>query len=592
MQQKILNNRYELEQKIGEGGMARVYRGRDTRLNRRIAVKVLHSHYASDAGFLQRFHHEAQAAANLRHPNIVDVYDVGLDGDIHYIVMEYVEGSDLKALIARNGPLPVDQAVQIAEAVANGLSAAHRIGLVHRDIKPQNIIVGPAGQVKITDFGIAKSNLSTAMTETGVTFGTADYISPEQARGQPATPRSDIYSLGVTLYEMLTGRLPFTGDNAISVAMQHVSEEPPPPRMYNPRIPPQLEMLVLRALSKDPQDRPATAQEFARLLSGWRDIGEQATVVRPVAPRPAPPPRPALRPVQPMTSTSSRMNLPPVRPAVVVQAPPENRGLGFGGFFLALMLLAGVIGLVYLGTTGFFNDLVNFTPSAAPPPPTAIIEQQTAEAPTVMPLATVPDLAGKTSPEAAAAVQAAHLTPREAESRFNDVISTGLVIDQFPPANTSITETSVVTYAVSLGPESVEVPDVTGLSAASAQSELERAGFQVKVEQEASQTMSEGFVIRSEPRPPARPPHGDTITIFVSIGNKVVMPDVTGLSENEAKQRISAAGLVWSFSDYQGRDKLGDRFDQLAPGTVVSSIPRGNDLVPRGTPVTLGVRAP
>src|SRR6185436_14964368 len=167
MQQKILNNRYELEQKIGEGGMARVYRGRDLRLNRRIAVKVLHSYYAADPGFLQRFHHEAQAAANLRHPNIVDVYDVGLDGDIHYIVMEYVEGSDLKALIARSGPLPVEQAVQVAEAVALGLSAAHRIGMVHRDVKPQNIIVGPGGQVKITDFGIAKSALSTAMTETG-----------------------------------------------------------------------------------------------------------------------------------------------------------------------------------------------------------------------------------------------------------------------------------------------------------------------------------------------------------------------------------------------------------------------------------------
>src|SRR5690349_9655630 len=277
MQQKILNNRYELEQKIGEGGMARVYRGRDLRLNRRIAVKVLHSHYASDPGFLQRFHHEAQAAANLRHPNIVDVYDVGLDGDIHYIVMEYVEGSDLKALLARSGALPVEQAVAIAEAVANGLSAAHRVGLVHRDIKPQNIIVGPGGQVKITDFGIAKSALSTAMTETGVTFGTADYISPEQARGQPANPRSDIYSLGVTLFEMLAGRLPFVGDSAISVAMQHVSEEPPPPRMFNPRIPPQLELLVLRTLSKDPDERPATAQEFARLLGGWRNLGEQET---------------------------------------------------------------------------------------------------------------------------------------------------------------------------------------------------------------------------------------------------------------------------------------------------------------------------
>src|SRR5919205_2600613 len=290
MQQKTLNNRYQLEQKIGEGGMARVYRGRDLRLNRQVAIKVLHSHYASDTNFLQRFHHEAQAAANLRHPNIVDVYDVGQDGDTHYIVMEYVPGSDLKALIMRNGALPIDQAVYTAECVANGLEAAHRIGMVHRDIKPQNIIVGEQGQVKITDFGIAKSSLSTAMTETGVTFGTADYISPEQARGQPATPRSDIYSLGVTLYETLTGRLPFTGDSSIAVAMQHVSADPPPPRMYNPRIPPQLESLVLRAMSKEPDGRPTTAREFARQLSGYRNVGEQATVVGPVAPRMAPQP--------------------------------------------------------------------------------------------------------------------------------------------------------------------------------------------------------------------------------------------------------------------------------------------------------------
>ncbi|HRC74344.1 MAG TPA: protein kinase, partial [Kouleothrix sp.] len=279
MQQKILNNRYELEQKIGEGGMARVYRGRDLRLSRAVAVKVLHSHYASDTGFLQRFHHEAQAVANLRHPNIVDVYDVGQDGDMHYIVMEYVPGSDLKALIVREAPLPVERAVSIAEAVARGLDAAHRLGMIHRDIKPQNIIIGEAGQVKITDFGIAKSTMSTAMTETGVTFGTADYISPEQARGQPATPQSDIYSLGVTLYEMLTGRLPFTGDSSIAVAMQHVSAEPPPPRMYNSRIPPQLEAIVLRALNKDPSRRPHSAREFANLLESYRTAGDQATVV-------------------------------------------------------------------------------------------------------------------------------------------------------------------------------------------------------------------------------------------------------------------------------------------------------------------------
>jgi eukaryotic-like serine/threonine-protein kinase len=399
MQQKILNDRYELEQKIGEGGMARVYRGRDLRLNRQVAIKVLHSHYASDTNFLQRFHHEAQAAANLRHPNIVDVYDVGQDGDTHYIVMEYVAGSDLKALLMRSGALPIEQAVYVGECVANGLDAAHRIGMVHRDIKPQNIIVGEQGQVKITDFGIAKSSLSTALTETGVTFGTADYISPEQARGQPATPRSDIYSLGVTLYETLTNRLPFSGDSSIAVAMQHVSADPPPPRMYNPRIPPQLESLVLRALSKDPDGRPTTARDFARQLGGYRDIGEQATVVGTVGARPSQPPNP--RPVQPSPRpistgpTSPRPVLPPARS----QAPPDNRGMGFGGFLLGLLLLGGVLGLVYLALSGAFNDLFDFA-TGAPRPPATVVAGQPTELPTGVPQFQVPSLTNLTSQQA------------------------------------------------------------------------------------------------------------------------------------------------------------------------------------------------
>jgi eukaryotic-like serine/threonine-protein kinase len=601
MQQKILNNRYELEQKIGEGGMARVYRGRDLRLNRRIAVKVLHSHYASDPGFLQRFHHEAQAAANLRHSNIVDVYDVGLDGDAHYIVMEYVDGSDLKALLARSGPLPVEQTVAVAEAVANGLSAAHRVGLVHRDIKPQNIIVGPGGQVKITDFGIAKSALSTAMTETGVTFGTADYISPEQARGQAATPRSDLYSLGVTLYEMLTGRLPFSGESSIAVAMQHVGEEPPPPRMFNPRIPPALEALTLRAMSKDPDARPASAQEFARLLAGWRDFGEQATVVRPVPPRAAPArnsadnppyPRPAPR-AAPASSTTSRINLPAPRPSIGAQPSPEGRGLGFGGFLLGLLLLAGVLGLVYLGVSGFFSDLFSFSTGTAAPP-TAIVEPsaEPTALPTGVPMVPMPDLNGKTSQEAFLALQAVSLTPREEQPRFSDTISQGLVLDQFPLPNTPITQTSVVTFAVSLGPEAIEVPDVANLSAASAQATLERLGFKVALREESSQTMSAGFVIRSEPRPPARPQRGDTVTIIVSIGDNVIVPEVIGLSEAEARSRIEAAGLFVSFVDPQGCDKLGELCDRYGPGAVVSSEPRSGTRVPRGEGVTLGVRAP
>jgi eukaryotic-like serine/threonine-protein kinase len=590
MQQKILNDRYELEQKIGEGGMARVYRGRDLRLNRQVAIKVLHSHYASDTNFLQRFHHEAQAAANLRHPHIVDVYDVGQDADTHYIVMEYVAGSDLKALLMRSGALPIEQAVYVGECVAKGLDAAHHIGMVHRDIKPQNIIVGEQGQVKITDFGIAKSSLSTALTETGVTFGTADYISPEQARGQPATPRSDIYSLGVTLYETLTNRLPFSGDSSIAVAMQHVSADPPPPRMYNPRIPPQLESLVLRALSKEPDGRPTTARDFARQLGGYRDIGEQATVVGPVAPRLSQPPipRPAQPAARPISTgpTSPRPVLPPARS----QAPPDNRGMGFGGFLLGLLLLGGVLGLVYLALSGAFNDLFNFA-TGVPRPPATVVAGQPTESPTGVPQFQVPPLANMTSQQAFDAIQAANLTPREEAPRYSDVISTGLVLDQFPLAGTTVTQTTVVTFAVSLGPTLVDVPDVQRVRATNAQTTLTNLGFQVQVQEEAS-TLSEGFVTRQDPVN-VKIPKGEIITIWVSIGDKVTMPDVTGRSEEEARQMIISAGLTFSFADPQGCDKLGAELcGRFAPGQVVSSSVRGGDRVARGTAVTIGVRAP
>lgn len=583
MQQKILNNRYELEQKIGEGGMARVYRGRDLRLNRQVALKVLHSHFAADAGFLQRFHHEAQAAANLRHPNIVDVYDVGQDGEIHYIVMEYVAGSDLKSLILRNGPLPVDQAVAAAAAVARGLEAAHRLGMIHRDIKPQNIIVGEAGQVKITDFGIAKSQMSTALTETGVTFGTADYISPEQARGLPATPQSDVYSLGVTLYEMLAGRLPFTGDSSVAVAMQHVSEEPPPPRMYNPRIPPQLEAIVLRALSKDAQDRPASAGELARLLETYRDAGDQATMVRPAA-RPAAQPQPRSNPAPP----APRQVLPPPRPPIVSQPRPDSRGMGVGSFILGLLLLGGVLGLVYLFIIGAFDGMLSFAGSGATrtPAATALPDPGTA----TVPLLPMPDVLGKSEPDARLALQG--LSIALAPRRYSDTITAGLVLEQFPPANVPIPQSpsTQITLTLSLGPELVDVPDVQRTRVSDARNLLAAAGFAVEERDEASK-VSEGFVVRQDPVG-VKLPRGQTVVIYVSVGDKVLVPEITGLNEADARARIAAAGLFVSFIDVQGCDKLGSLCDSFGPGTIVSSDPRPGTRVPRGTGVTLGQRAP
>lgn len=600
MQQKILNNRYELEQKIGEGGMARVYRGRDLRLNRRVAIKVLHSHYANDNSFLRRFHHEAQAAANLHHQNIVDVYDVGQDRDIHYIVMEYVDGSDLKSLIMRNGSLPLDQAVAIGAAAAEGLEAAHRLNMIHRDVKPQNIIIGPDSQVKITDFGIAKSGLSTAMTETGVTFGTADYISPEQARGLPASPRSDIYSLGVTLYEALTGRLPFAGDSSIAVAMQHVSDDPPPLRMYNPRIPPQLEALVLRALSKNADDRPASAREFARLLLGQRSLSEQETIIRPAPQRPAVP-QPVVRPPAgrpPATGvTAPRATLPPPRPAVAAQAPTAG-GLGVGTFLLGMLLIGVILAGVYLFAIGAFNNLLSWSSTGSttrsPIPITRPTEGPTPTleiTPTPTPEVLMPSLIGLNGQQARQLLQESSLFGQEDAPRYSDIVSSGLVLDQFPLAGSPISPTTVITYAVSLGRESVQIPEVVGLRATVAQAQLEQAGFLVRMIEEPND-MSEGFVFRTEPSPGLRPPRGETVTLYVSLGNKATVPDVYGLSEEEARRQIEAAGLFISFIDYQGCDKLGDLCNEFGPGTVVSSDPRGNTRVERGTGVTLGVRAP
>lgn len=583
MQQTTLNNRYALEQKIGEGGMARVYRGRDLRLDRRVAIKVLHPQYASDPGFLRRFQHEAQAAAGLNHPGIVDVFDVGQDGDIQYIVMEYVDGSDLKTLLLRNGALPVDDAVQIAEQVASALDAAHHAGLVHRDIKPQNIIITPEGRAVVTDFGIAKSQLSTSVTETGVIFGTADYLSPEQARGQPATQRSDIYSLGVTLYEMLTARLPYSGESSIAVAMQHLNAEPTPPRLINPRIPPQLEAIVLRAMSKDAASRPGSARELALMLRDYRTHGEQATVVRPVLARqPIARPAPATAPI----ASSRAAPLPPRR-----QAPPpprESRGGGFGGFVLGLLLLGGVLGLVYLFATGALDGLFSFTAAGQRP---TVIAPADATATPEGPLTVVPSLSGLDREAAVRAVQEARLEPREEMPRFSDTISEGLVLDQYPLAGTSITETSVVTYALSLGGAPTEIPNVVGMDDRIARFQLEQAGFKVEVVEEPSQQIKEGFVTRTDPRPPVQPRRGSTITVYVSTGNTVRMPDVTGLSVDEARRQLEAIGLFVSYVDLQGPDKI-PNFDEIAPDTVVSHEPRGGQVVERGTGVTLGVRAP
>jgi predicted Ser/Thr protein kinase len=272
-QPKILNERYEIETTLGEGGMARVYRGTDGVLGRPVAIKVLADRYANDDTFVTRFRREAQAAAALNHPNVVSVFDTGDDGQAHYIVMEYVPGQTLADVLKREGPLDPDRAARIAEDVATALQAAHERGLVHRDVKPGNVMIDPEGRTKVMDFGIARAAANDTLTQTGAVLGTAAYLSPEQARGDPVDARSDIYSLGAVLYEMLTGRPPFTADSPVAIAYAHVNDQPDPPSAHRPGVSPELEAVTIRALAKDPGDRYPSAEAFRAAIAAARGAG-------------------------------------------------------------------------------------------------------------------------------------------------------------------------------------------------------------------------------------------------------------------------------------------------------------------------------
>jgi len=314
--------------------MASVHEGEDTLLGRRVAVKLLHPQYVGDESFVARFEREARSVANLVHPGIVNVYDVGRDGDRCYIVMEYVEGRSVKEMLA-GGPLGVDRTIDIGVQVARALDYAHHSGVVHRDVKPHNVIVSPQGGAKLVDFGIATVKGSSSVTESGAVLGTVHYVAPEQARGQPATPATDIYSLGCVLYEMATGRLPFDGDTPLDIATKHVSTEPLPPTRMNPQVSTTLERAILHAMAKDPARRPQTAGALARELLAFDEVGEQTT---------------SYVPRQPAETTTVRRPPEPVVP-LWESVGYRERSDGWPLFVLALLALVLVAGLFPLWAT-------------------------------------------------------------------------------------------------------------------------------------------------------------------------------------------------------------------------------------------------
>jgi serine/threonine-protein kinase len=596
----LFDGRYRILRKLGSGGMANVYLAEDEELGRRVAIKILNERYAGDDLFIERFRREAKSAAGLSHPNIVSIYDRGEAEGTYYIAMEVIEGRSLKELIMTHGALPVDTAIGYAKQLLEALRFAHRHGIIHRDIKPHNVLVSADQQVKaneprlkVTDFGIARHGAS-QMTEAGSIMGTAQYLSPEQARGAPVTAASDLYSAGVVLYEMLTGKVPFTGDSAIEIAMKHVNELPKAPSSLRPEIPPELDQIVLRALAKDPADRYQTAEEFIedleRVEAGLpisRSTATAATAILAgaavgdatellsesptrVAAPPAPPPQ--RRP-------------PTYPPSSPYDEPPRRRKRWVPWLLVALLLAAAILAGWWVynqiqdqleaaepvgvpNVVGIERDLAvqrieeaeleaaveeqasteveeGLVIEQSPPAGSRIAKGDTVTivVSTGPNEVEVPALAGKTYGEAVDILEELGLEPRRV-----DVFSqrpVGIVASLDPKAGTIVDEGSVVTVRVSKGSQLIAVPDVLQQSEESARSELEAAGFQVQVVEAPSSDTPEGLVSAQSPDPGVEAERGSTVQITISTGpEQVQVPPVEGLSEQDATDALEEQGFV------------------------------------------------
>jgi serine/threonine-protein kinase len=554
---RTFDKRYVIERKLGSGGMADVYLAEDQELGRRVALKLLDDRHASDEQFVERFRREAQSAAGLNHPNIVSIFDRGYAEGTYYIAMEFLDGRTLKELLVRNGPTPVPIAIDYARQILGALAFAHRNGIVHRDIKPHNIVVGSDGRLKVTDFGIARSGAS-QMTEAGSIVGTAQYLSPEQARGAPVDPRSDLYSLGIVLYEMLTGKVPFTGDTPVEIAMKHLSHVPDPPSKLRSGVPHDLDAVVMRALSKEPDQRYGSAEEMdadlarvargvavsrvtedalTQVLSGAAATSAAATMVQRPRTAIAPPPAP-----------------PVYRPAgSYYEEPPPGRSIW--PWLLALgLIIAGAIGGWFLYTK--IQDQLNSNKPVA-----------------------VPDVLLLQKDLARMKVEQAGLTVRIV-SKPDDTVPRGQVSDENPGGGSKVGKGSTVTLTVSTGKPKVQVPDVRGRSVTDAVTALAQLGLNPRVVRIFSPEQPD-TVTGQFPSPGDKVVKGTSVRINVSRGAKPVpVPDVTGQPYANAKSALEGQGFVVTRNDIQS--------DQ-AQGVVVSQDPPAGTDVSKGSKVTLSV---
>ena len=568
---RTLAGRYRLTREIARGGMAAVWEAHDALLGRRVAIKLLHPQFADEPEFLERFRREGRAAASLNHPNVVSVYDVGEDADTHtpFIVMELVEGPNLKDHIRAAGPLPDREIRQIGAALATTLDIAHRRGIIHRDVKPQNVLLGADGRPRLTDFGIAQALSASQLTRTGAVMGSVHYLAPELARGKPASPRSDVYGLGAVLYEMATGRVPFTGDTDLAIALAHVEKPPLPPRTHNAHLGRGLEQIILRSLAKAPEDRFASAADLATALRDGaadrppRADGARTAVMPTVAAtatagntgrRDAAAAAPTVRAAYP-TATAAPRPMPVVAGRKVTR--PQQRGAGSGVLVLLLALAAvlvalgaGFFGLASLSREGLSTPEPTTRPTApptAPPKPVAVVS------PTV-----APTLAPTPEPSATAAPSATPAPPTPTP---------------LPPTPTPIPPTPTV--------RAIAVPQLRGKTLEDARATLQAAGLTMTV-QGVNVNVDRNVVANQSPDAGVSLPAGSTVTLMVGTGN-VTVPDVAGRSRDQAIKLLQ---------DDSFKVSVRERRDPRVPaGQAIDTQPAAGLVIARGSPVELSISA-
>jgi eukaryotic-like serine/threonine-protein kinase len=552
----IIDGRYMVLSRLGSGGMADVYLAEDQLLGRHLAVKVLHHHFAEDQEFVERFRREASSAAGLSHPNIVGIFDRGEWDGTYYIAMEYVPGRSLKALVREQGPLDPVVAIDIVTQILQAARFAHARGVIHRDLKPHNVILDEEGRARVTDFGIAQAGASD-MTLTGSIMGTAQYLSPEQAQGQAVSVASDLYSVGVILYELLTGAVPFDGDTAVAIAFKQVSAQPLPPSTVNPAVPAVLDEIVLRALAKDPTARYANAEEFIAVLRSARErlpVSTATAIFAAHAADSAPPATGAHGIVPPaaMLLAPDGLSSGSTDGSDEQDAAARRRRRLLWGLGVAALLAAAVAAALLLTRPSSSKQV------------------------------TVPSVAGQSEAAASTTLRRAGLIPVPALTA-NASVTSGVVIDETPPAGSVVDEGARVTIAVSTGPGSSALPNVSGLTAAQATAKLKAAGFKSTTETQPSATVASGHVVSTDPPAGTVAQAGSSVTVLVSGGPaQTSVPDVVGQSRAAAEASLTNAKLAAGAIVQQTST-------EQSPGTVLEQSPTAGSSLPNGSKVELTV---